>query len=321
MMMSSRRLRLSFVYVASQWWLILTALVCMTTPHSTLAYSLQGKRALVTGSSGGIGRGIALELARQGCHVLVHYHTRHAMALETQALIQVEGGTCAGVIQCDFRQTSHIYSMMQQIDVLWPDGWDILVNNAGVVTKLALEDDDYSTPSTSSNTLLWDGSSSSAWHDTMAVNLHAPVLLSTLAVPRMQMHNDSGVILHVSSIHGTRSNEYMGAYAASKAALESVTRTMAMEWAAYNIRVNAIAPGVVPVERTAEAFAHPPTMHAWTERIPLQQVGTVEYIAQAALPLLTNDWITGTIWTVDGGMMARSNMPVRERPLKAGGTC
>ena len=261
---------------------------------------------MVTGSSGGIGKGIALELARQGCEVLVHYHVRKEGAQGTQRQIEQEGGSCAGIVQADFRDVSQIHQLFQTIHQLWPEGMDILVNNAGIVTKLALEDDD-------DHTL-------SAWHECLAVNLHAPRLLSHLAVPRMKQRG-GGVILNVSSIHGSKSNEFVAPYAVSKSALDSLTRTSAIEYASYNIRVNAVAPGVVPVERTAESFRIPDNVHAWADRIPLHKLGTVEEVAQASLPLLTNDWVTGAIWQVDGGMMARSNMPERPRPLKEGGVC
>lgn len=129
------------------------------------------------------------------------------------------------------------------------------------------------------------------------------------------------MIVNVSSIHSEKSNEYMAAYAASKAALDSLTRSMAMEYAQHNIRVNSIAPGVVVVERTADIFKIPENAQVWKDRLPLNRLGQVEDIAQATLALLTNEWMTGTILTVDGGMMARANMPNRPRPLKPGGVC
>ncbi|EEC46399.1 predicted protein [Phaeodactylum tricornutum CCAP 1055/1] len=275
--------------------------------HATRAYSLAGKRVLVTGASGGIGKGIALELGRQGCEVLIHYHVREKGAAETRDEILASGGSCAGITQCDFRQSSNIHDLFRYVDQLWPEGFDILVNNAGIVTKLALEDD--------------DDEGLVAWHETMAVNLHAPRLLSHLALHRMKQRDEGGVILMVSSIHSEKSNEYVGAYAVSKAGWDALTRAMALEYAQHNVRVNSINPGVVPVERTAEAFADPSNVQAWADRIPLGKLGTVEHVAQACLPLLTNDWITGAIWQVDGGMMARSNMPTRPRPLKFGGIC
>lgn len=174
-----------------------------------------------------------------------------------------------------------------------------LVNNAGMITKSALEDDD---------------NSLSIWKETLQVNLHAPLLLSKLAKEKMQ--EGGGVIINVSSIHGERSNEFMGAYAASKAGLDSLTRTLAIEWAEYNIRVNAVAPGVVPVEKTEAAFQDPQMSQGWLTHLPLNKLGTVEEVADAVVPLITNDWVTGAIWTIDGGMMARCNMPFRARPEK-----
>ena len=268
----------------------------------TEAYSLQGKRALVTGSSGGIGRNLAQELAYQGCQVLVHYNTREEGAMETADLIEESAerpGACAGVLQCDFRDVRDLELFQRDIDGIWPDGYDILINNAGMIGMMALEDDD---------------DNLSHWYNVMATNLHAPRWLSQWAVPRMQRRREGGVILHVSSIYAESSNEYMGAYAASKAALDSLTKTMAIEYATHNIRVNAIAPGAVVVERTAEALCDPRRQEPWLDRILTGRLGTGVDVAQAALPLLTNDWITGTIWKVDGGITARGNLPARDRP-------
>jgi glucose 1-dehydrogenase len=267
---------------------------------SSLQLALAGKRALVTGSSGGIGAGIAIKLAAEGAHVLVHYHNRRDGAHATADAIVTAGGSCAGIVQCDFRSPDAIVNMMEGLSSIWGDGFDILINNAGIVTKLAMQDDDESL---------------STWHETMAVNLHAPIQLSRLAHSRMK--GRKGVIVNVSSIHGARSVEFMTAYAASKAALDSVTRGLALEYASDEIRVNGIAPGVVPVERTAEVFANPDTTKMWIPHLPAGRLGTVQDIADAVLPLCTNEWVTGAIWTIDGGMTARSNMPMRPRPKPA----
>jgi glucose 1-dehydrogenase len=287
-------------------------LIAVYYADSVTAYSLQDKRVVVTGSSGGIGKGIALALAAEGAHVLVHYHTRAQGAAQTaDAITHETPGKVAGVFGCDFRDPAAIQKLFaEDLDGIWPEGFDVLVNNAGIVTKLALEDDNDDTLS--------------AWHETLQVNLHAPRLLSHLALPRMRKRANSdnssgkntggGVILNVSSIHGEKSSEYMGAYAVSKSALDSLTRVMALEYAVYNIRVNSIAPGVVPVERTAAAFADPTMADPWLRRIPLHKLGTVDQVAAACLPLITNEWLTGAIWQIDGGMMARSNMPERPRP-------
>lgn len=263
------------------------------------SYSLQGKRVLISGSSGGIGRGLACKLAEEGAHVFIHYHIRQEGALETKKLIEEKGGICAGILQSDFRDPANIKRMFEEMDETWKDGMDVLVNNAGSISKLAMEDDDEHL---------------TQWHDTLNVNLNAPRLLSHLALERMKARQGGGVIINVSSIHGERSNEYMAAYAVSKAGLEMLTRAMAIEYASYGVRVNAIAPGIVLVERTAEAFSEPAFVKPWTDRLLTNKLGSVDQIAEATIPLITNDWITGAIWQIDGGMMARSNMPSRERP-------
>jgi len=275
---------------------IVVFLLCL---KSGFGYDIRGKTALVTGASGGIGAGIAKRLAQEGAKVWIHYHTRREGALATQESIQKQGGTSLGIISCDFREPQNIHTMMAQLGTD-DGGIDILVNNAGAIHKVAVDDDD---------------DQMSLWHETLAINLHAPLLLSRLVRPAMTT-NGGGVIIMVSSIHGLRSNEYMGAYAASKAALDSVTRTLALEWASDKIRVNGIAPGVVPVERTATAFATPGVSEAWLRHIPVDKLGTPENVAEAVIPLITNEWITGTTWNVDGGMMARTNMPPRPRPPK-----
>mmetsp|Transcript_16685 Transcript_16685/g.36194 ORF Transcript_16685/g.36194 Transcript_16685/m.36194 type:complete len:381 (+) Transcript_16685:19-1161(+) len=310
----------------------ITASIPMSSSSNTDPFSLSGKTALVTGSSGGIGKGIAKTFAEAGADVIVHYNTRREGAISTfkeindkYAAASVElgktngsdvksPGKCLGIIQADFRDPKAVDAMFQFVtnEILKDNRLDVLVNNAGIVTKLAVEDDD----------------DLSAWHETMAVNLHAPLQLMKLAHAHMKSatpqggdasddkERGGGVIINNTSIHGSRSVEYMTAYAASKAALDSLTRGLACEYAPDGVRVNAIAPGVVPVERTAEALSNPGATEMWTPHLPLGRLGNVEDVARATLTLATNEWMSGTVLTVDGGMMARANMPIRPRPPK-----
>ena len=305
---------------------------------SPFGFDLSGKTALVTGSSGGIGRAIALALAGAGADVVVHYNERMEGASSTFREINrrhdrhrrdrassssddggcvagwISPGRCLGMVRADFRDPLAVDEMFRAVvsgiskydDA---DGRrrriDILVNNAGIVTKLAMEDDDDETLS--------------SYHETMAVNLHAPLRLMRLAHRHMKSSpplrgRGGGVVINNTSVHGSRSVEYMTAYAASKAALESLTRGLACEYAPDGVRVNAIAPGVVPVERTAAAFSDARVVDMWTPCIPVGRLGTAEDVAHATLLLATSEWMTGTVLTVDGGMMARANMPIRPRP-------
>ena len=283
--------------------------------------SLRGKTALITGSSGGIGAGIAEVFARAGADVIVHYNSRRDGAVSTYERINEYyknaasssandndlPGRCLAIIQADFRDPKAVDEMFRCVlnHSLPNNRLDILVNNAGIVTKLALEDDD---------------DSLSIWHETMAVNLHAPLQLMKLAHRHMKSttigSRKGGIIINNTSIHGSRSVEFMTAYAASKAALDSLTRGLACEFAEDGVRVNAIAPGVVPVERTEQAFSDPNVTNMWLPHLPSGRLGTVMDIAHATLLLATNEWMTGNVLTVDGGMMARANMPIRPKPSK-----
>lgn len=227
-----------------------TSSTAITMMSSSGASSLRGKTALVTGSSGGIGKAIASKLvalfvkflfvhisyvydsartytpppapftetfASNGIDVIVHYNNRREGAISTHKEINDyhsknnHAGKCLGIIHADFRYPNEIDDMFQYVinEILIDNRLDILVNNAGIVTKLALEDDD---------------NSLSVWHETMAVNLHAPVQLMKITHAYMKstkrQNRKGGVIINNTSIHGSRSVEYMTAYAASKAALE-----------------------------------------------------------------------------------------------------
>ena len=283
--------------------LVLTMAFSSLRPSSCLGSDsfLIGKRVLVTGSSAGIGAGIAKRLASRGANVLIHYNSRKEGALATKLAIEDSGvGSCAGMIQCDFRSPSAIGKMWRYIDEVWDSGIDILVNNAGIVTKRAAEDDPH---------LL-------AWNECMQINLNAPLQLSIEAHRRMRDQSTGGSIVMISSIHGSGSAEWMSAYACSKAGLDRLTAGLALEWAPDKVRVVGVAPGIVPVERTAALLSQPETQQLWAPHLPVGRMGSVEDIAEAVEYSLSAGWITGSILTINGGLMARANMPNRPRPPK-----
>lgn len=271
--------------------------------HQSKSYSFVNKKALITGSSGGIGSAIAKELASKGARTIIHYNTREQGAKDTKQSIIDNGGICDGIIQCDFRKSSNVVDMMKVIDDdnIWGGEIDILINNAGLITKLATEDEDDEV---------------SSWAETMQVNLNAPYQLSKLAHGRMKDQEEGGVIVNVSSIHGSISVEWMTAYAASKAGMDRMTAGLSNEWAKDKVRVNAVAPGIVPVERTQKILETKEAQDMWLPHLPVGRMGTVEDIAHSVVYLCENEWTTGAILTVDGGMTARSNMPFRPKPAK-----
>lgn len=252
------------------------------------------QRILVTGASGGIGAAMARAFGAEGASVGVHYHTREAGACATRDDIVKRGGQ-AVCLQADLRDPLALKRVFEEAIVAL-GGLDILVNNAGVVLKASILD-----------------TTEAHWDDTMAINLRAPFLLSRLAAAYWVARDASGVILHNTSIHGHRSAEYFSAYATSKTALEALTKVQALEWAP-RIRVNALAPGVVPVERQSEMLEQ--TKDIWLPAIPAGRYGTVREMAALALFLCGEEaaWITGQSFVADGGTLARMSLPHRPKP-------
>ena len=257
--------------------------------------SLQDKRVLVTGASSGIGAGIARAFGACGARVLVQYRSSEEGARQTAQQVDEAGGY-GSICHADLRAESAIDRLFAEVDALW-GGIDVLVNNAGVVHKGSALD-----------------TTSDYWDDTLNVNLRAPYLLSRHAARRMITAKEmgegaGGSIVNITSIAGTRSSAYLSAYAASKAALDALTRSLAIEWATHGIRVNAVAPGVVPVERQQDRLYA--LEEEWMQRIPLGRFGTPQDIGALTLFLASDaaSWITGQTYICDGGALVSSGQP------------
>ncbi len=256
---------------------------------------LKDKRILITGASSGIGAGMARVLAREGCKLVLHYNRNETGIEKTLADVTALDAK-ASVLRCDFRQLDKINDFFQQA---WQQfgGLDGLVNNAGIVTKtVALKDP-----------------LGEKFADTLTVNLHAPYQLSTAFAKACIDAKQGGAIVNNSSIHGQATCEWFSAYAASKAGLDAITKVQAAEWGRYGIRVNVLAPGVVPVERTFSILNKPEMEKEWCGRMPTGRYGTTEDMGEATAFLLSESaaWMTGSVMTVDGGLIARGNYPVR----------
>lgn len=242
---------------------------------------LSGKVALVTGASRGIGRGIALALAREGCDVAVNYSKGKAGA---QAVAKdISGmGRKAIVVQADVSDEAQVDSMKAAIHkVLGPI--DILVNNAGIHQHLKF----------------WELSRKD-WDRVIAVNLTGPFLVTKAFIDDMKARKAGRVII-ISSIIGLIGTDHEAHYAASKAGLLGMTKSMALELAPYGITVNAIAPGWIDTDMTAETSKQ--DAEALLKKVPIKRIGMPDDIARAVVFLASKDtdWMTGETVHVNGG--------------------
>jgi len=244
---------------------------------------LENKTALITGASRGIGKGIAMEFARQGAHVAFTYNasTEAAKALEAE----LEG---FGVKARGYQSNAADFDAAQQLvkDVIQDfGGLDILINNAGI---------------TKDNLLM--RISEEDFDKVIEVNLKS-VFNLTKAVLRPMLKQRSGSIINMSSVVGVKGNAGQTNYAASKAGILGFTKSVALELGSRNVRCNAIAPGFIETEMTAKL--DPATVDGWRNAIPLKRGGTPEDVANACV-FLGSDmsaYITGQTLNVDGGML------------------
>ncbi|MES2856277.1 MAG: SDR family NAD(P)-dependent oxidoreductase [Bdellovibrionota bacterium] len=238
--------------------------------------------ALVTGSSSGIGRAIALRLAKDGYDVLVHYGTREAQATETADRIKEMGGNAA-TIRFDVRDPKAVEVALDDFAKSHPDArFNVLVNNAGIHndTLLGLMSDD-------------------AFDSVMKTNAYGPFFLMRWFVKKM-MRQRQGIIVNISSLSGQTGNAGQINYAASKAALIAMTKSLAMEVGSRGIRVNAVAPGLIETEMLDSI----PHLEEFKKRIPLGRLGTTDEVSGVVSFLCSKDagYITGTTISVNGGM-------------------
>lgn len=257
---------------------------------------LKGKRILITGASSGIGAGMAQTLAEAGCKLVLHYNRNEKGIERTEEMVRSLGAEVK-VVRHDFRKLGELRDFFYQAWWLF-EGLDGLVNNAGLITKsLSLKD--------------LDGQ---LFHDTITVNLQAPYILSTAFAEACIKAQKTGVIVNNSSIHGQATCEWFAAYAASKAGMDAMTKVQAVEWGQYGIRVNVLAPGVVPVERTFDILYQSTMEKKWVGAMPAGRYGSVEDMGMATAYLLSDatQWMTGSVLTVDGGLIARGHYPKRD---------
>lgn len=244
---------------------------------------LEGKVALVTGASRGIGREIALELAREGANVIVNYAGSEARANEV--VEEIKGlGREAKAIQCNVGNNDEVQGMIKEtIDLFGKI--DILVNNAGITRDnllMRMKEDE--------------------WDDVINTNLKG-VFLCTKGVTRQMMKQRSGKIINISSIVGVSGNPGQANYVAAKSGVIGLTKTTAKELASRGINVNAVAPGFITTEMTDKLPED--VQSEMLKQIPLARFGEPQNVANVVIFLASSasDYMTGQTLHVDGGMV------------------
>jgi 3-oxoacyl-[acyl-carrier protein] reductase len=244
---------------------------------------LEGKTAIITGASKGIGKGIATAFAQQGANVAFTYlsSVEQGQALENEL---AQYGTTVKGYRSDASQMADAEKLVA--DVLADFGQiDIVVNNAGI---------------TKDNLLMRMGEED--FNRVIQVNLNS-VFNMTKAVQRTMLKQRKGSIINISSVVGVKGNAGQANYAASKAGAIGFTKSIALELGSRNIRCNAIAPGFIETEMTAVLDEN--TVQGWRDAIPLKRGGTPEDVANACVFLASDlsGYITGQVLNVDGGML------------------
>jgi len=241
---------------------------------------LNGKVALVTGSSRGIGKTIACELANEGCTVIVH-GSKDSEALRSSFENLKKSSGDSIMLTAELSNPAQIDEMFSQIKKAF-DGLDILVNNAATQNPspvLELEQED--------------------WDRVLSVNLRAPFLCAQRAGAMMKINKTGGKIINISSVHAFQARRNYAHYSSAKGALETLTKSLALELAEFNIQVNSIVAGAIATELT-------PTdrQEKFLISIPAGRIGTTEEIAHLVTFLSSNkcDYMTGASITVDGGL-------------------
>jgi glucose 1-dehydrogenase len=243
------------------------------------------KVAIVTGSDSGIGRGIAIELAKEGATVVINYTHNQEKANEVKQTIEQNNGK-AIIIQADVSQYQQAMGLIQQT-VEQLKRLDILVNNAGMeIHSPFLE------------------VTEEHWDRVLNVDLKGAFFCAQAAAQAMVKSKTPGHIINISSVHEDIAMPNNAPYCCAKGGLRMLTRTVCQELAPYNITVNNIAPGAIQTPIDADVEADPEKMKALLAEIPLHRMGQPEEIGKLVVFLASDAaaYITGATYVIDGGL-------------------
>jgi 3-oxoacyl-[acyl-carrier protein] reductase len=242
--------------------------------------SLAGRVALVTGASGGIGKAIALALSAAGASVAIGYGASDAEAHHLAGQITAAGGRAAA-LSADLAYAAEVMRLVEEAEEAFGHV-DVLVSNAGTGRRQSLE-----------------SISIADFDDAIAVNLRAPFLLAQRLIPAMTSRG-FGRLLFVSSVAAFTGGILGPHYAASKAGLHGLTHSLASRFADSGVTVNAIAPALI-----AETGMLPGEPAELSQRVPVQRLGRPAEVADLALAMLRNPYLTNQVISIDGGVHPR----------------
>lgn len=257
----------------------------MTNARIKPLFSLEGKTAIVTGASKGIGESMARGLAEFGAKVVLS--SRDQAAVDAAAKAMQEDGLTAMGIACHVADEGQRRQLVDKTLEAW-GRVDILINNAG--TNPYFGPIERMTPA--------------VYQKTMDINLNAAMALSNLVFPSMKAHG-GGSIIHISSIEGLHATAMMAAYNISKAGLIMLGQNQAAEWGPHNIRVNMICPGLVKTKLSAALWQDEATLEKTKSKIALRRMATPEDMAGLAVFLASeaSAYMTGAVIVNDGGLL------------------
>ncbi|MEL6865575.1 MAG: glucose 1-dehydrogenase [Bacteroidota bacterium] len=249
------------------------------------AFQLDGKVAIITGSSKGIGEAIARSLAVQGATVVISSRRQEAVD-EVVARFKADGLKAIG-IACHVGKADQRSQLIERT-VEQAGGIDILVNNAAI--------NPYFGPLEASEEAVFD--------KIMEVNVKAPWMLSNIALPHMQKRQ-GGSIINIASVEGIHPGFGLGLYSVSKSALIMLTKNQAKEWGKYNVRSNVLCPGLIKTKFSAALWQNEQLLNRIEKNIPSGRMGLPDEMTGVVL-LLASDagsYITGSVYTADGGYL------------------